>query len=160
MAGVGAEILGDPNAAQTFVTDVTTRLQNLEGISGAFEVKIAALEIGVSAQDDQRQRAETGITEAFRQIQEVQEALRILNIDVISTIVEEQIKTANELQGRGVGGYDRDSTGFAFRGPILESKAINNLPELAEAKTYRDWNQRFKNAMEQKLSETRCRKKY
>ena len=78
--GLGENILADPNAAQTFITEVTTRLQNLEGISGAFEVKIAALEIGVSAQEDQRVRAETGITEAFRQIQEVQEALRILNI--------------------------------------------------------------------------------
>ena len=149
MAGVGADISSDPVAAQTFVNEVTTRFQNLEGISGAFEVKIAALEIGVAGQEDQRQRTETGINEAFRQIQEVQEAIRILNIDVISTIIDEKIKTSNELSGRGLGGYDRDSTGFSFRGPILESKAINDLPELSEAKTYRDWNQRFKNAIEQ-----------
>ena len=150
MAGIqGENILGDPAAAQTSVTETNTRLQNIEGISGAFEIKFAALKIGVSAQEDQRNRADAGLTEAFRQLQEVQEALRILNIDVISTIVDEKIKTSNELQGRGSGGYDRDSTGFSFRGPILESKAINDLPELAEAKTYRDWNQRFKNAIQQ-----------
>ena len=148
----GENIMGDPAAAaaaQTFVTETNTRLQNIDGIAGAFEIKNAALEIGISAHEDQRNRVETGITEALRQLQEVQEALRILNIDVISTIVDEKIKTANELQGRGSGGYDRDSTGFGFRGQILESKAINDLPELAEAKTYRDWSRSFKNAMEQ-----------
>ena len=77
--------VGDPAAAaaaQTFVNETNTRSQHIEGISGAFEIKIAALEIGASAQDDQRNRVETGITEAFRQLHEVQETLRILNIDV------------------------------------------------------------------------------
>ena len=71
-------------------------------------------------------------------------------MDVISTIIDEKIKTATELQGgRENRKGDRGFKGFEFRKPILESKAINDLPELAEAKTYRDWNQRFKNAMEQ-----------
>ena len=95
--------MGDPAAAaaaaQTFVNETNTRLQNIEGIARAFEVKTAALEIGASAQEDHRNRVETGISEAFRQLQEVQEALGILNIDVISTIVDEKIKTSNELQG-------------------------------------------------------------
>ena len=148
----GKHQLGGPSCSSSsakIVNETNTRLQNIEGIAGAFEVKIAALEIGASAYEDHCNRVETGISEAFRQLQEVKEALRIKNIDVISTIVDEKIKTANEVQGRGSGGYDRESTGFGFRGPILESKAINDLPELAEAKTYRDWNQRFKNAMEQ-----------
>ena len=149
MAGVGADISSDPVAAQTFANEVTTRFQNLEGMSGAFEVKIAALEIGVAGQEDQRQRTETGINEAFRQIQEVQEAMRILNMEVILAIIDEKIKTATELHGKGGGKDDRGFQGFEFRKPILESKAINDLPELSEAKTYRDWNQRFKNAMEQ-----------
>ena len=86
--GAGENInAGDPAmtaAAQTFVAETNTRSQNIEGIAGAFETKIATLEIGVSAHEDHRTRAETGISEAFRQLQEVQEALRILNIDVIS----------------------------------------------------------------------------
>ena len=114
--------MGDPTAAQTFVTEVTTPLQNVEGISGAFEVKIAALEIGVSAQEDQRNRADVGLTEAFRQLQEVQEAVGILNIDIISTIVHEKIKTSNELQGRGSGGTTEIQQGFRSEGRFLKAK--------------------------------------
>ena len=42
--------VGDPAAtaaAQAFVNETNTRLQNIEGIAVAFEIKIAALEIGV-----------------------------------------------------------------------------------------------------------------
>ena len=33
--------------------------------------------------------------------------------------------------------------------PILESKAINDLQQLDDAKNYRNWNKKFKNALEQ-----------
>ena len=69
-------------------------------------------------------------------------------MDVISRVIDETIKTATELQGQG-SRADRTFEGFEFNKPILESKAINDLPEVSEANTYKDWNQRFKNAMEQ-----------
>ena len=152
--------IGDP---QAFANETTTRLQNIEGRAGAFDIKIAALEIGVSSQtekvaalelgfisqNDQNVRVEAGINDAFQRVAELQEALQILNLEVISIIIDEKIKTAGEIYGKGGGKDDRGSQGFEFRGPILESKAINDLPELSDARTYREWSQRFKNAMEQ-----------
>ena len=144
-----------------FVAETGQRLSNLEGRAGAFDIKISALEIGVAAAavpaerpaaaaatfEQHRVKAEAGINEAFTKIQEFEEALKTLDMRVISRIINEKIKTATELQGQG-SRADRTYNDFEFNKPILESKAINDLPECSEANTYKDWNQRFKNAME------------
>ena len=71
--------IGDP---QAFANETTTRLQNIEGRAGAFDIKIATLEIGVSSQtekvaalelgfisqNDQNVRVEAGINDAFQRV--------------------------------------------------------------------------------------------
>ena len=60
--------------------------------------------------------------------------------DAIGDLVDGKLKTARTL----LGSY-HDAGGK----PILESKAIQDIGLLADAKTYRRWNMRMKNAIEQ-----------
>ena len=65
---------------------------------------------------------------------------KILELQSLEAIMDAKIKTAVHMtEGR--------SQGFAK--PILESKAISEVGKLTDAKSYRPWNRKVKNAIDQ-----------
>ena len=59
----------------------------------------------------------------------------------IGDLVDAKLQTAQSFANQ------KSNTGFSK--PILESKAVQDIGALSDAKTYRRWNMRMKNAIEQ-----------
>ena len=62
------------------------------------------------------------------------------SIQAISMIIGEKIQTA-VVRSKGGGNQ--------WFKPIVESKAVSDLPKIADSKGYREWNRQLKNALEQ-----------
>ena len=79
---------------------------------------------------------------------------KYLSKEYMDPYIDSKIKTAFELavltqnQTGGSSGYKENPTGVR-KFPILECKSIANLGTLSDAKTYRSFNRKMKNAMDQ-----------
>ena len=65
---------------------------------------------------------------------------RILQLQSLEAVVDAKIKTAIQMS---------DIKPQSFSKPILESKAISEVGKLTDAKSYRPWNRKIKNAIDQ-----------
>ena len=82
------------------------------------------------------------------QVTELQQHAIATDLEALKSHIEgmfdAKIRTAMAMSAKpafdGESGYTR---------PILESKAIQDVPEITDAKGYRSWNRKMKNAMEQ-----------
>ena len=62
----------------------------------------------------------------------------------LDTILNSKISAILAAQGN----QNRDRDSFS-KWPILESKSVQNLGNVSDSKSYRDWNRKLKNCIEQ-----------
>ena len=65
-----------------------------------------------------------------------------VNQTTMETIIDAKIKTAIQMSDNG-------GKSQMFYKPILESRAISEVGKLTDAKSYRPWNRKMKNAIDQ-----------
>ena len=73
----------------------------------------------------------------------------LAKLAAMDDMVDAEIKTAMQFSGS----KSKDD-GF-FKKPILESKAVSDLASIIDSKTYRQWNRKAKNAIEQTRPDAR-----
>ena len=67
---------------------------------------------------------------------------KMVTPDTLDLILEAKLKTVIFMN-------DKKQSGDFHRKPILESKAVSDVDKLSDAKSYRPFNRKLKNAMEQ-----------
>ena len=97
MTGEGVNI----TEGQAFIAEVTRRLTAIENQAGEAGARTSALEIEISTFKEHPVKAEQSIKEAFARLVDIEEVVNILNMDVITRMIGEKIKTSNETQGEG-----------------------------------------------------------
>ena len=116
-------------SGEAFVTETNRRLETLE--------------TAVAAQPDGNQTLNlTTSVEARIKVIEAQIAKSVTN-DTIELILQARMKTMMFMSDK------KQSSNEFFKKPILESKAVSDVEKLSDAKSYRPFNRKLKNAMEQ-----------
>ena len=115
-------------------------MESAQSRFGALEQAVTALNLG-----DGRPVAQT-LIDVEAMVVSVQAKIKEIEdkMNTVSDLTDEKIKTAINVNGS----KPRDDN-QSFRKPILESKAISDLSKLTDAKMYRQWNRKAKNAIEQ-----------
>ena len=131
---------------QLFVQDTQQRLANLEHAMQATQALAGTLnriEGSLITQDGRDIQTTMAAMEGW--LQSLQYHVDNLNNrqDKSAEIVDEKIKTAMSMCNAN------RPTPETSRKPILESKAIQDVGKLTDANTYRSWNRKMKNALEQ-----------
>ena len=88
------------------------------------------------------------LDQVILQLTELQQFANATDLDALKVQIEgmfdTKIRTAIAMTSKPV--FDGESS---YTRPILESKAIQDVPGISDAKGYRSWNRKMKNAMEQ-----------
>ena len=94
------------------------------------------------------------LDQVIGQVTELQQFANTVDLEALKVQIEEmfdtKIRTAIAMSTKPA--FDGES---AYTRPILESKAIQDVPGIADAKGYRSWNRKMKNAMEQVRTKAR-----
>ena len=80
----------------------------------------------------------------YNQVQALEVNYQGVTLDSIPALADEKIKTGLYLRGEYTAAHKREYND-EYRGggkPILESKSINDLPKVADTRSYRYWNRR------------------
>ena len=106
------------------------------------QAKITAIEDVMPGIQIKSQQQDQSMTAAESSITAVQSEVATIKVQMLSVeaIIDAKIKTAIQMtEGKPQG----------FFKPILESKTISEVGKLTDAKSYRLWNRKPKNAIDQ-----------
>ena len=129
--GVDPANAASPAAAASYAVEVPPGLASGPAFVQNIESTLIDLQNQISANDLSRTQGYQFLSELISNHPSIQ---------AISIIIDEKIKTAVGLSKGG---------GNQWFKPILESKAVSDLPKIADSKGYREWNRQLKNALEQ-----------
>ena len=115
-------------SGESFVTDTNRRLDVLEST--------------VAAQPDGNVTLNL-VTTIEARVKAIEDTIsKMVTPDTLDLILEAKLKTVIFMK-------DKKQSGDFHRKPILESKAVSDVDKLTDAKSYRPFNRKLKNAMEQ-----------
>ena len=115
-------------SGEAFVTETNRRLETLES--------------GVATQPDGNVTLNlmTSVEVRVKQIED--KILSMVTSDTMELILDAKLNTLKFMS-------DKKQSGDFHRKPILESNAVSDVDRLTDAKSYRPFNRKLKNAMEQ-----------
>ena len=104
--------------------------------------RLETLETAVAAQPDGNQTLSLVKTVEER-VKAIEDKLKnMVTSDTFEVILDAKLSTLKFMN-------DKKQSGDFYRKPILESKAVSDVDKLSDAKSYRPFNRKLKNAMEQ-----------
>ena len=104
--------------------------------------RLETLETAVAAQPDGNQTLSLVKTVEER-VKAIEDKLKnMVTSDTFEVILDAKLSTLKFMN-------DKKQSGDFHRKPILESKAVSDVDKLTDAKSYRPFNRKLKNAMEQ-----------
>ena len=92
----------------TSVTDVNTRLNEMDGRFTEIGTRMTLLELKLPDLPGHKIKAESAINNAYSKITALENNLKLVNMDVISLVIDEKIRTGTEMQAKGSGKGSQD----------------------------------------------------
>ena len=124
----------------------------MEAMAQEMQIRVANLEASMTIRGgdgQERPLAQSFVNLEARVLQQQQSPI---DIETVQLLIDAKIRSAIV----GMQPSERQSQPKQdFAKPILESKAIQDVGKLTDAKSYRQWNKKMKNAMEQTREQSR-----